>query len=171
MKEESVEILQKAMDIEEFGYDYYTKLRSAVKDKQGEALLGYLANAEMEHKERLGGMFNQLGGKAKETETEIDTLIADILMDEGMERIFRGLMEKSELEKVDAIEAVKLGIDVEKKSIGFYSANAKKSHEPDVTTLFIELSSMEKEHLELLEENLRNLKDEGVWYGYIPILD
>ncbi len=167
--EESVKILQKAMDIEEFGYDYYTKLRNAVKDKQGEALLVYLANAEKEHKERLGGMLNQLGGKARET--EIDTLIADILMDEGMERIFRGLMEKSELEKVDAIEAVKLGIDVEKKSIGFYSANAKKSHEPNIATLFIELSSIEKEHLELLEENLRNLKDEGVWYGYVPILD
>ncbi len=167
--EESVEILQKAMDIEEFGYDYYTKLGSAVKDKQGEALLVYLANAEKEHKESLGGMLNQLGGKARET--EIDTLIADILMDEGMERIFRGLMEKNELEKVDAIEAVKLGIDVEKKSIGFYKQNAKKSHNADVTTLFTELSNMEKEHLELLEENLRNLKSEGVWYGYVPILD
>ena len=169
MSEESIEILQRAIEIEEFGYDYYNKLKSAVEDKQGKALFGYLANAEKEHKQRFEGMLDRFGGSARKT--EIDTLIASILMDEGMERIFRSLMEKSKLEKVDAIDAVKLGIDVEKKSIGFYAQGAKKSHDPDVGALFTELSNIEKEHLELLTENLRNLKDEGVWYGYVPILD
>lgn len=169
MQEEINEILQKAIEIEMFGNHYYNKLESGVDDREGKALLTYLANAEKEHKERLENMLRQYGGETKKT--EIDGLIADILMDEGIENIFRGLMKKDKLENVDSIEALKLGMEVEAKSIDFYSKNAKKSPESDIVGLFTELSDWEKEHLDLLKENLRTLKDEGVWYGYVPILE
>lgn len=169
MQEESIEILHKAIDIEVFGNHYYNKLSNGVENKEGKALLTYLAKAEEEHKERLEGMLNRYGGEARKT--EIDTLIAGILMDEGVEKIFRALMDKSKLENVDAIEATKLAMNVEAKSIDFYSDNAKKSPETDLVDLFTELSNMEKEHFDLLKENLRSLENEGVWYGYVPILE
>ena len=154
MEQESVEILQKAIEIEIFGTYYYTKLKDAVESKEGNALLSYLADAEIEHQERLKGMLSRFGGEPKKT--EIDTLIADILMEEGTNKIFRNLMEKSKLDNVDAIEAVKLGIGVENRSISFYADNAKKSYEPEMVKLFKELTEMEKEHLEILSDNLRN---------------
>jgi rubrerythrin len=169
MREEIMEILQRAIDIEVFGNHYYYKLINGVEDKEGKALLTYLANAEEEHKERLEKMLNQYGGQARKT--EIDSLITNILMDEGVERIFKDIMEKGKLEKIDAIEATKLGMNVEMKSIDFYAENAKKSPEPDLKDLFTELTGIEKEHFDLLKENLRALKDEGVWHGYVPILE
>lgn len=169
MKEESVEILQKAIDIEVFGYDYYKKIGNSVDNKEGKALLIYLANAEEEHKKRLESMLNKFGGVTRKT--DIDTLMADILMDEGIQKIFKGLMKKEKFETVDAIEALKLGMEVEAKSIDFYNNNAEKSPESDIVSLFTELSNWEKEHLEILSENVRSLKDEGVWYGYVPILE
>lgn len=169
MQEESMEILQRAIEIEVFGNHYYNKLSDGVEDKEGKALLTHLANAEEEHKELLEGMLNRYGGETRKT--EIDSLIANILMDEGIEKIFKGLMKKDKLETIDAIEALKLGMDVELKSINFYKSNAKKSPESDIVSLFTELSNWEKEHLDLLKENLRTLKDEGVWYGYVPILE
>lgn len=169
MREEIVEILQRAIDIEIFGNHYYNKLTDKVKDKEGKALLTYLANAEEEHKERLDKMLNQYGGQARKT--EINSLIPSILMDEGVEIIFRDLINKNKLEKIDAIEATKLALNVEAKSIDFYAENAKKSPETDLKDLFTELTSIEKEHFDLLKENLRTLKDEGVWYGYVPILE
>ena len=169
MQEESIEILQKAVEIEIFGNYYYEKLKLAVDSNEGRALLSYLADAENEHKERLESMLHRFGGGA--FKTEIDALIADILMEEGSKRIFKDLMEKSKLDKMDAIEAVRLGIGVENRSIDFYAENAKKSYEPDMVALFEELTNMEKEHLEILNENLRNLKNEGTWYGYVPILE
>ena len=60
---------------------------------------------------------------------------------------------------------------VEARSINFYESNAKKSPEYDIVALFTELSNWEKEHFDLLKENLRSLEDEGVWYGYVPILE
>ena len=169
MKEESVEILQKAIDIEVFGNDFYKKLSNSVDNKEGKALLTYLANAEEEHKKRLESMLNKFGAESRKT--DIDTLMADILMDEGIQKIFKGLMKKEKLETVDAIEALKLGIEVEAKSIDFYKNNAEKSPESDIVSLFTDLSNWEKEHLEILSENVRSLKDEGVWYGYVPILE
>jgi rubrerythrin len=169
MDEENIEILQKAIQIEEFGNYYYNKLINAVENKEGKGLLTYLANAEIEHKEKLEGMLSRYGGEI--IKTEIDILIADILMDEGVETIFKGLMEKKTLEKIDAIEAVKLGMGVEAKSIKFYEDNSKKSPEKDIAELFKELTGLEKEHFDLLSENLRSLKEEGSWYGYVPILE
>jgi rubrerythrin len=169
MREEITEILQRAIDIEVFGNHYYNKLTNIVEEKEGKALLNFLAKAEEEHKERLEKMLIQYGGQA--IKTEIDSLVANILMDEGVERIFKDLINKDKLEKIDAIEATKLGMDVEAKSIKFYEENAKKSPEADLKDLFTELTSIEKEHFDLLKENLRTLKDEGIWYGYVPILE
>ncbi|UCE73975.1 MAG: ferritin family protein [Methanomassiliicoccales archaeon] len=169
MEEESIEILQKAIEIEAFGLEYYNKLKGAVDDREGSALLGYLANAENEHKDHLTGILSKYGAEARKT--EIDTLMAEILMDEGIQKIFKDLMKKDKLETVDAIEAIKLGMDVEARSIDFYKQNADKTTESDIATLFSDLSNWEKEHLALLKENLRSLKDEGVWYGYTPILE
>lgn len=169
MKEEIMEILHRAIEIEVFGNYYYNKINNGLEDREGKALFKNLANAEEEHIEVLTKMLNQYGGETKKT--EIDNLIATILMEEGIENIFKGLMAKDKLEKVDAIEALKLGIEVEAKSIAFYKKNAEKTPEADIETLFTKLSNWEKEHLDLLKENHRMLKDEGAWYGYVPILE
>jgi rubrerythrin len=169
MDDESKKIMQKAIDIEIFGYNYYRKLKNLVENKEGQSLLGFLANAEEEHESYLRKTCNRLGHEPEVT--ELGTLITDILMDEGLQKIFNGLMEKEKLETVDAIEAIKLGLEVEARSISFYKQNAKKSPEEDIVSLFTELSSWEQEHFDLLNENLRMLKDEGVWYGYTPILE
>jgi rubrerythrin len=60
---------------------------------------------------------------------------------------------------------------VEKHSIEFYTINSNRAHMSDVRDLFLQLADSEKEHLNLLSENLRNLQDRGSWYGYVPILE
>ena len=169
MDEEITVIFEKAIKIEIFGYEYYTKLKNLVSDNQGKGLMGFLANAEEEHKDSLIKKCEMFGMEPEIT--ELGSLIADVLMDEGQEKIFKNLMEKNELSNLDAMEALKLGMKVEANSIKFYKDNANKSPEPEVVALFNELSAWEQEHLELLKENLRMLRDEGSWYGYVPILE
>jgi rubrerythrin len=169
MDQEREEILQKAIDIEVFGYNYYNKLKNLVDNREGKGLLGFLANAEEEHQTYLIKVCQKLGHEPKIT--ELGDLIADVLMDEGQQKIFNRLMEKDELTNVDSIDAIKLGMGVEANSIKFYADNAMKSPDEDVIKLFTELSEWEQEHLDLLKENLRMLKDEGTWYGYTPILE
>lgn len=169
MDDESKKIMKKAIDIEIFGYNYYKKLKNLVENKEGQSLLGFLANAEEEHESYLRKTCKRMDFEPEET--ELGDLIADVLMDEGLQKIFNGLMKKEKFETVDAIEAIKLGLEVEARSISFYKSNAQKSPEEDIVSLFSELSSWEQEHFDLLKENLRMLKDEGSWYGYTPILE
>ncbi len=169
MKENVMEILHRAIEIEMFGNYYYNKISKGLEQNEGKAFFKYLANAEKEHMNTLGQKLDQYGGEVKKT--EIDNVVATILMGEGIEEVFKGLMSKDKLENVDAMEALKLGMEVEARSIDFYKKNAYKSTEADIVNLFTELSDWEKKHLNLLKENLRMLKDEGVWYGYVPILE
>ncbi len=167
--EEEVKILQKAIGIEEFGFYYYKKLEKAVENQEGKSLLVFLANAEKEHRETLESMLDEYGEKP-DTEP-MEKLVDNIIMNPGIQRVFKDLMEKKRITNVDAVEAVKLGIDVEKKSIEFYSRNAQSVLKPEMADLFTNLAEMEEGHLKILEENLRNLQSEGSWYGYTPILE
>ena len=75
-----------------------------------------------------------------------------------------------DIEKNDAISAIKLGIETEQRSIDFYTEQAKTT-EGKLKDTFTMLAKMERGHLELLKENLEHLQDDGVWYGYVPILE
>ena len=163
------EILQEAIDLEIFGNYFYNSLKSLVDSNEGKGLLTFLADAEQEHRQILEDLMVKTGGALKTS--KVDEVVAQITKNEGIETVFNDLLGKSSLEKTDAIEAVKIGIDVEQKSIDFYTEHAETSDNDDVKRLFNELVVFENNHKETLAENLRNLQDEGVWYGYLPILE
>ncbi len=167
--EEEVKILQKAIGLEEFGFYFYKKLEKAVENQEGKSLLIFLANAEKEHIEILENMLGEYGVKSESEPME--KLVENIIMNPSIQRVFKDLMEKKKINDADAVEAVKLGIDVEKKSIEFYSRSAQSVVKPKMVELFSNLTEMEEGHLKILEENLRNLQSEGMWYGYVPILE
>ena len=92
------------------------------------------------------------------------------MLEEGLSRIFPHHALRDSIKTQDAISAIKLGMDTEERSIEFYAEHAESS-EGRLREMFSSLERMEVEHLELLKENLRSLQNEGVWYGYVPILE
>ncbi|MFQ5884305.1 MAG: ferritin family protein [Thermoplasmata archaeon] len=158
--------LRIAMDLEEYGYSFYKDVREFVESEKGRALLEFLANQEVDHKRWL--------------KTEHDTLEREI--SEGTrsdERLNIELPDprtvfsrKDEITKsMDSIEATKFALEVEKRSIEFYSACGMMTSVETAKELFEKLSRFEKTHRKLLEENLDYLQTEGDWYGYVPILE
>ena len=71
----------------------------------------------------------------------------------------------------EEIQALEVGIDVEKRSIQMYDEAAESASEPGVKARLKQLSGIENGHLQLLQENVHMLKLEGSWYGYSPILE
>ena len=163
------DIIQEAINLEVFGIYFYSSLKEVIDSDQGKSLMTFLADAEKEHQATLEELMVKTGGEIRST--NVDEIVAEISKNEGIESVFSDLLGKSTLEKVDAIEAVKIGINVEQKSIDFYSLHAETSENPDVQETFNTFTDIEKKHKETLEENLNNLENEGVWYGYLPILE
>jgi rubrerythrin len=163
------DIIQEAINLEIFGYYFYNSLKEVIDSDQGKSLLTFLADAEKEHQVTLEELMVKTGGEIRST--NVDEIVAEISKNEGIESVFNKLLGMNTLEKMDAIEAVKIGINVEQKSIDFYSLHAETSDNPDIKETFNTFTDIEKKHKEVLEENLNNLENEGVWYGYVPILE
>lgn len=156
------EILSAAIEFERFGVEYYAKFRELVKDEKAKPLMNGLSKDEMEHELILESELKKLGGKPKEPSKE--------MIEKGLAEIFPEKIRKNAIVTKDSISALKLGIRTEQRSIDFYSKNAALAG-PALKAIFQKLEHMERGHKELLEENLKYLEDDGVWYGYVPVLD
>jgi len=156
------EAIATAIEFERFGVEYYSRLMELVGDERAKLLMKGLAQDEREHAEALERELRRRGGVAKAPSKEA--------VRKGLTEIFPERTRRNGIGTDDAIEAVKLAIRTEKRSILFYSKNSK-TKEKGLSKVFKRLEKMEVEHLALLEENLHYLKDDGVWYGYVPLLD
>jgi len=156
------EVLATAIELERFGSEYYHKFMELVADPKAKLLMKSLANDEKEHMHILMIELTNMGGKTKAPSKE--------LVKKSLKEVFPERIHKNAIATKDAVSAIKLGIRTERRSIEFYSKNAASAR-PKMKKIFTKLARMEIVHLGLLEENLGYLQDDGVWYGYLPILD
>jgi len=156
------EILATAIEFERFGVEYYARFGELVKDEKAKPLMNGLSKDENEHATILTNELKKLGGKPKKPSKE--------MIEKGLAEIFPEKIKKNAIVTKDAISALKLGIRTEERSIDFYSKNGATAG-PVLKGIFEKLEKMERGHKEMLEENLRYLEDDGVWYGYVPLLD
>lgn len=156
------EIIATAVEFERFGSEYYTRLMELVRDPKAKLLMKSLASDEKEHASILEKELARSGGKAKAVSKQV--------LEKGLKEMFPERIKKNSIATKDAIEAIKLGIRTEKRSVKFYSENSNTNVKA-LNQIFKKLEKMELGHLALLEENLLYLEDDGVWYGYVPLLD
>lgn len=157
------EVLAAAIEFERFGQEYYKRFHELVKDEKAGLLMKSLANDEKEHETILTSELAKLGGSPATPSKE--------LLEKGVAEIFPPDAKTDTLSKADTVSAIEVGIGTEQRSIDFYAQQAASAGAPRLRTVFEMLRQMEQGHLELLKENLHHLKDDGVWYGYLPILD
>lgn len=156
------EILATAIEFERFGSEYYSRFEELVEDPKARALMKSLAKDEQEHASILEIELRNLGGKVKRPSKKE--------LEKGIAELFPEKVHKHSLAAKDAIAAIKLGIRTEERSIRFYSRYGQHAS-PHLRKMFAKLEKMERLHKEMLEENLHHLENDGVWYGYVPILD
>lgn len=156
------EIIATAIEFERFGVEYYARFGELVKDEKAKPLMSGLSKDENEHAEILTNELKKLGGKPKKPSKD--------MIEKGLAEIFPEKVKKNAIVTKDAISALKLGIRTEERSIEFYSKNGSIAG-PALKKIFSKLEKMERGHKEMLEENLKYLEDDGVWYGYVPLLD
>ena len=155
------EVISTAVELEEFGAEYYLRFRDMVSGKDAKALMTSLASDEKEHAAILTRKLQALGGNPPAIDPE--------KVREGLKEIFPEGAE-GHLAVKDSITAIKLGIRTEERSIEFYSRNGAEAG-PGLKEVFSRLETMEREHLRLLQDNLHYLESDGSWFGYVPILE
>ena len=136
------EVLGTALNLERKGFIFYTEAEKKTENKTGKKMFAQLAGEEEEHIEDIKTMFKNL--YPQKSDIDIPVFDGDVSEYSG------------------EVEALKIGIEMEKKSIEFYTEWAKGN----LGTLFNKLIEIEKSHLELLEAELDYVKKTGFWFDY-----
>jgi rubrerythrin len=157
--EKKLGIIHQAIEIERFGHDFYSSMRTHVKDKNGQKLISFLARFEVDHIKWLEEEYDRQLKKLdeiKEQETVDLSLLGkgDIFLTDEVPDMFK---------EFDPVKATSFAIDVEKRSVEFYEKNMNTTDDDQMKDLFKRLADFEKDHIEVLENNLDNLKSKGRW--------
>lgn len=157
------EILLTAIAIERYGQDYYKRFASSITDHKGSSLMLGLARDEKDHEEIISKEYVKHFKRAPPKKLEID------IGTRVVKEIFA--LKKGETESEITLEILQIGIVVEQKSIDFYSSKSKMTEDIGLRRILSELVDIEKGHKAMLEENLFHLRQDGTWWGYVPILE
>ncbi len=155
--------LQVASEMENFGYDFYIRLRDYMDNPDKRELLVKLAKDEMDHKVRIEKT------AAVIRNTYVTTLPDDkkgvISHDENYLndlRHFAFVFPKKSIDEVTEMtleEILLMALDIEKKSVHYYSTPLKFGnirYRP-LSTLLESLSQFELDHMKVIREYLEEL--------------
>jgi rubrerythrin len=162
---EQLSVLQAAVEIEEFGIRFYQRLEECIAETEGKALMRSLAHDEASHKEIILREMGKL--QAAGSHIVADRRYADIVP----EKVFASLPQDRCLTVKEQIEVLEVGMDVERRSIEMYNKAATAAMDAEVRGVLERLVHIEEGHLKLLEDGAYNLRMEGSWYGYSPLLE
>jgi len=156
-------MLLTAIAMERYGQEYYSWFSESISDRKGKAMMKGLAKDEKEHEEIMSKEYEKQCGKATPEEIDID------IGEKPVKEVFSQERKKGEKDIIAKI--LKLGMEIEQKSIDFYSSESKTVKSAKMKSLLENLTEIEKGHKALLEENLFHMRQDGAWWGYTPILD
>lgn len=152
-------IVKEAIKIERFGYEFYLSIREFVPDMAGHRFISYLAKLEVDHIKWLEEEYERQLTKLEEFKEEpgLDlSLVAkeDIfLADDKLPEIFNNF---------DPQRAISYGIEIEKRSVEFYQKSLEFGDER-TRELFRRLADFERDHIVILNNNLKSLQTTGRW--------
>ncbi len=152
-------MIQQAIEIEKFGHDFYSSMREHVKDKNGQKLLSFLARFEVDHIKWLEEEYERQLRKMNEFKEEEIVELSIV----GIGEMFLADEVPELYTDFDPVKTTNFAIDVEKRSVEFYERNMDLTDDDKMKDLFQRLADFEKEHIEILENNLQSLQGKGRW--------
>ena len=152
--------VRQAIKIERFGYDFYNGMREFVTDVDGQKVVSFLGSLEVDHIKWLEEEYNRQLGKLEDLREEMQVNLSLL----GKEKIFFQKEALPELfEDFDAKAALDFAVSLEKRSIEFYEDNLDISEDEETRNLFTRLADFERDHVAILNKNLKSLKEKGAW--------
>ena len=153
--------IKTAIKLEEDGIDFYQKASEKTSHPFGKKMFLSFAEDEKRHLTILKEILSDLKF------SDFDRFFEEKKPREKIKTIFREV--KSEIKEriaanSDELEALKIGMDMESKSVEFCQGALEKTQDSHQKAFFNRLIDEEKEHYELLQNTRSYLKDSGEWF-------
>ncbi len=147
-RKEMLDAIMRAMEIEKDTFDFYSGAEQKTFDQGGKRIFRWLAKTEEVHYLKLSELYNALeeGGRWVFYGGSTISLEGDV---PGESRV--GFTTGD-------LEALEIGMDIEKKGIAFYEELAEKTADPNGKSMLLTLRDEELEHLRVITEKFNQLK-------------
>ncbi|MCX7994551.1 MAG: ferritin family protein [candidate division WOR-3 bacterium] len=158
--EKVVEILKTAINIEKNGLIKYIDFAIKTNDLMGKNMFLRLAKDEYLH----GEIF----------EKQLDAIlcnrpwVCETIPESIIERIAPKIRETDKTkgeEGMDELSALKTALELEKKSIEFYTESKKYINDPEAIKIFNRIIEMEESHYDLIQAEIDHIERTGFWFG------
>jgi rubrerythrin len=163
---EMEEVLQKSLDLEKKGYNWYREGAKKITNSLGRRMLERLANDELNHMTRIKEIYESLTDKRMD-EVKIGTpeiAVFDKIFDRMKEHMDDALDDLTEV-GVDDEEIVNVALELEAHSRYHYEEAAKKASDKKAKEFYELLAVEEKGHQELLQKTNQFLANPSLFFG------
>jgi rubrerythrin len=154
-RREDLKAIEVAMLAEKEASQFYTRASKMTKDPKGRDMLQQLSEFEMNHFNRLKDLAASLRDKG-EWISYAGTSLKRKVLNLNMER----LKGQDQLTDMDAL---KLGIQAEKKAGSYYRSMAELTRDPLGKEMYKRLAQEEELHEKLLNDQYYSLHNTGIW--------
>lgn len=159
--EETSDVLIVALMLEKGAVEFYTKAQKLIKDEKAAQVFERLAAMEEEHLQKLYTQYSQLLWEMRmllgtDELPSLDRLkeeLSTVYMESGM-RIKEKLVEIGDMEFMDDLEALKIGLKNEYAAYDFYKRVSETVDDRKTRNLLHELAGEEEGHINLLHQEI-----------------
>jgi rubrerythrin len=147
-RKEILDAIMRAMEIEKETFDYYTRAEQKTFDPNGKRIFRWLAKTEEEHYLKLSELYSTMEESGHWVFYGGTTISLDPEVPGEMEIGFA----------TGDLEALEIGMEIEKKGIAYYDELALKTGDPDGKKMLLKLREEEVEHLRVITEKYNAIK-------------
>lgn len=158
-QKQTLEALQKAIQMEIEGKEFYQQLSKTLKNESGRKLFTALAGEEAQHLLNFKQIYRDI--EAKQRWPEIEIGLSQAAKSTGIfNQPSAGRFKTTSIE----IKAIQKAMEMENKTRDFYTAQAVQSSYPIEKRYYEALAGQESAHHALLLDYYEFLKDPAQWF-------
>jgi len=156
-----LKVIKGAIDLEINGRSFFEHAAEKTNNKLGKKMFDKLAKDEIEHLHTFSRLFTSMMGNedwksyVSQQEKNKSSLI------EGLkERMNR----KAKEARASDLEAIRIGMELEKNAIDFFSNSAKETGDQKAKEIFLKIADEERLHYDLLQAQYDSVTNSGFWF-------
>jgi len=157
LSDEVIEGIEMAIEIEKEGRKFYLDAADKTDNELAKKMFSSLADDESAHIVTFQKIFDTMSGSEEWRE------LANVSPRVGKVPVFEGKVEKRENIDQSDLDALRIAMDSERKSIELYRKTAAAAEDPLAEKIFSRIEEEEKYHYDLLQAQYDSLTNSGFW--------
>jgi rubrerythrin len=160
ISDQVLNVIKEAIKLEINGRAFFNHAAEVTHNELGKKMFAKLAQDENRHLDAFGELFSQvMGGEEWKEQVALEELKGESTLIQGL----KARMKKQKEEKAGELEAISIGMDLERNAVNFFEKSSKETTDPKAREIFEKICEEERLHYNLLQAQYDSVTNSGFW--------